>query len=154
MSHARQTIREGVATILSANPVSWKSVTETRIPSSRQIWPYLMVFTESDQSTAATVTTPCVYTREVILHVGGMLRLPGTGDTYTAEDKMDSVAAEIETTLTQTTLRAAVSGVESLELQRTTMEIVIEEDGIDHAEVVLTFKIAYATLEGLPEAFL
>lgn len=154
MSHARQTIRNAVAAILSVNPVAWKAVTETRIPSGRQIWPYLMVFAESDQLAAATVNTPCVYGRELLLHVGGMLRLPGTGDTYTIEDRMDAVAAEIETKFTQSTMRAALSQIQSVELTRTTMEVVIEEDGIDHAEVILSFKISYSTLEGLPESLL
>jgi hypothetical protein len=154
MTHARQQIREAVATILSGQPIAWQSVTETRIASTRQIWPYLMVFAESDQSNPTTVSDPCVYGRELTLTVAGMLRLPGTGDTYTIEDKMDAVAAEIETKLTQSALRAEVPQVQSLSLASTSLEVVEEDEGIYHGEVITSWRIGYSTLEGVPETLL
>lgn len=150
MKHARQRIREAVAKILSRNSVTWKSVTESRIASTRQIWPYLMVFVTDEQSSPSTVDEPTRYGREMTLSVAGMLRLPGTGDTYTIEDKMDEVAAEIETKLTQAALRAEVSQVQTLSLANTSMEVILEDDGIDHAEVILSWRINYSTLEGFP----
>lgn len=154
MTHARQQIREAVASILSSNPIAWGSVTKSRIASTLQIWPYLMVFAESEQSDPTTVNDPCIYGREMTLTVAGMLRLPGTGDTYTIEDKMDAVAAEIETKLTQSALRAVVSQVQSLSLTNTSMEVILEDDGIDHAEVILSWRIGYSTLEGVPGSLL
>ncbi len=148
--HARKQVREAVATILSRNPVAWKSVTESRIASTRQNWPYLMVFAESEQSEQTSVNNPCAYGRDMTLSVAGMLKLPGTGDTYTIEDKMDTLAAEIETKLTQTALRAVVPSVLSISLVSTSMEVILEDDGIDHAEVILSYRINYATLEGSP----
>jgi hypothetical protein len=90
----------------------------------------------------------------MVLSVAGMLRLPGTGDTYTIEDKMDEVAAEIETKLTQSALREEVMQVGSLALVSTSMEVIIEEDGVDHAEVITSWRVGYSTLEGSPETLI
>lgn len=154
MSHTRKIIRNAVATILKTSPTTWSSVSESRIQSTRQIWPYLMVFADSETSEAVTMTLPMPYERTVIISVVGLLRLPGTGDTYTIEDKMDAVAAEIETKLTTSTLRAIVPRVQSVMLTSSNMDVVIEEDGIDHAELNQTWSISYSTMEGLPEAFI
>ena len=154
MSHARKTIRSAIATILKVSPDTWSSVAESRIQSTRQIWPYLMVFAESESSSGATMNNPMVYEKEVILSIVGLLRLPGTGDTQTIEDKMDAMAAEIETKLTQTTLRAAVPRVQDLTLVVTKMDVILEEDGVDHAELNQTWKVSYSTMEGLPEALI
>lgn len=152
--HARQKIREAVAAVLSRNPVAWKSVTESRIASTRQIWPYLMVFAESEQSGQTTIGDPCVYGRDLTISVAGMLKLPGTGDTYTIEDKMDAVAAEIETKLTQSALRAEIPQVQSLSLINTSMDVILEDDGIDHADVILSWRVGYSTLEGFPDSLI
>ena len=148
--HARQQIREAVAAILSRQPIAWKLVTETRIASTRQIWPYLMVFSEGESAQPTTVSNPCVYGRELTITVAGMLRLPGTGDTYTIEDRIDECAAEIETKLTQSALRAEVAQVQSLSLVSTSFEFPEEDDGNYHAEVITSWRIGYSTLEGIP----
>ncbi len=150
--HARQQIREAVAAILSRTPVAWKLVTQTRIPSNRQIWPYLMVFSESESSSQSTVNDPCVYERELILTVAGMLKM--STDTSIIEDKMDECAAEIEQKLTQSALRAELEQVKSITLINTSMEVVQEEDGIDHGEVITSWRISYATLEGSPDTLI
>lgn len=154
MSHARKTIRNAIATILKSSPSNWTSVSESRIQSTRQQWPYLLVFADSETSEPMTLTLPMPYERDATISVVGLLRLPGTGDTYTIEDKMDAVAAEIETKLTTTTLRAAVSRVQSVMLVASKMDVIMEEDGIDHAELNQTWRVSYSTLEGLPEAFI
>lgn len=152
--HARQQIREAVASILSRNPIAWKSVVESRIASSRVIWPYLMVFAETDSSDPTTVSDPCVYGRELSIAIVGMLRLPGTGDTYTIEDKMDALSAEIETKLTRSVLRDSVPSIQSLTLSSTSMEVIEDEEGKYHAEVRLDWRIGYSTLEGIPGSLL
>jgi|SRR3990170_3310220 len=154
MAHARKTIRSAIAAILNTSPVTWSAVTESRIESQRQIWPYLMVFAESEVSDIAAVNNPSIYSRTVNITVAGMLRLPGTSDTYTVEDKMDTMAAEIETKLTQTIMRAIVSAVQSIHLVSTAMNVIIEEDGIDHAELNMTWRVTYWIAEGLPEVFI
>lgn len=154
MAHTRQTIREAVATILRTTPTNWTVVSESRIQTTRQVWPYLMVFAESSADEGLTDTAPKAYNRELTLTVVGLLKLPGSGDTQTVEDKMDVMSAEIETKLTTATLRAVVSGVKILSLVTTSMDVIIEEDGIDHAELNMTWRVTYQTLEGLPEAFI
>jgi hypothetical protein len=154
MTHARQQIREAVATILSRSPVAWKTVLKQRKEPDRVLWPYLMVFAESDQSQPTTVSDPCVYGRELTLTVAGMLRLPGTGDTYTIEDKFDAMSVEIETKLTQSALRAEVPQVQSLSLASTSLEVVEEDEGIYHGEVITSWRIGYSTEEGSPETLI
>ena len=153
MIHARQKIREAVARLLARNPVAWKSVTESRIASTMQTWPYLMVFADNELSEQIDVTDPGTYDRTVTINVVGMLRLPGTGDTYTIEDRMDECAAEIETKLTQSAMRDEVQ-IGTAALTSTGMEVIIEEDGIDHAEVILSYQIGYTTQEGSPGSFI
>src|SRR5688500_12012197 len=150
--HTRQQIREAVATVLSRTPLAWNSVTQPRVPSTRQIWPYLMVFAESEASSQSTVNDPCVYERELIITVAGMLKMPT--DTSIIEDKIDEVAAEIEQKLTQSALRAELQQIQSLTLVSTSMEVVQEEDGIDHGEVITSWRISYSTLEGSPEVLI
>ncbi len=155
--HARQTIREAVATILSSTPVAWKTVVEQRVNPDRVIWPYVKVFVESETSGATTVNSPSVYERELTLSVVGMLRLPGTGDKESIEDRMDEVSAEIETKLTQDTIRERVI-VGSFELINTSMTIIETEmdsgQFMEYAEVALSFRIGYSTLEGSPGSLL
>ena len=54
--HARKQVRDAVATLLNASPVNWQLVTPSRIASSRQVWPYLMVFADGETSEPITVT--------------------------------------------------------------------------------------------------
>lgn len=154
MSHSRKTIRSAIATILRTTPTNWKSVAESRIESPRQIWPYLMVFAESETSDVAIVNNPSIYERTVNITVAAMLRLPGTGDTITIEDSMDTVAAEIETKLTQDTLRVSVATLKALTLIASSMAVVIEDDGLNHAELNMTWRVMYWTTEGLPETLI
>lgn len=114
-----------------------------------------MVFAVSEP-TQSTVNDPCDYRRELTVIVKGLLKLPGTGDTYTVEDRMDECAAEIETKLTQSALRDEVQQIESFELVNTDIDVVIEdfEGGIDHGEVVTSWRVTYSTEEGSPETFI
>jgi len=154
MSHGRKTIRSAIATLLATTPSAWSQVVETRIQSSRQIWPYLMVFAESEDSDDTVVNMGGIYSRNLVVSVVGLLRLPGTGDTQTIEDKMDTMAAEIETKLTHTTLSATVSAVKSVSLIASRMDVIIEDDGIDHAELNLSWRVNYYTAEGSPETLI
>lgn len=155
--HARQTIREAVASILATTPINWASVLQTRIATTRQIWPFLMVYATDEQAEQVLIHPVGLYDRTVTINVAGMLKMPGTGDgsgnMETVEDRMDAIAAEIETKLTNTSLKTAVPKVQTLALQSTDMEIVVnDEDGsVSHAALTLAFVITYTTNEGLPE---
>ena len=151
--HARKQVRDAVATLLNASPVNWQLVTPSRIASSRQVWPYLMVFADGETSEPITVTEPMVSQRSLSVAVVGMLRLPGTGDTQTVEDRMDALAEEVETKLTTAAVRGLVA-INSCSLVSTVMDVFIEEESVDHAEIKLVYNIVYTTLDGAPSALI
>ena len=153
MTHARKQIRDAVQKVLKVSK-KWKLVTGTRLPSDRNLWPYLMVFAISEESEADSVSDPSTYLRDVSISVAAILRLPGTGDTIAIEDKMDETAEEIESKLTQSALRTELQAIQTISLTGTSLEVVIEEDGVDHAEVILTWQIGYSTLEGAPSTLI
>jgi hypothetical protein len=151
--HARKQVRDAVATLLNASPVNWQLVTPSRIASSRQVWPYLMVFADGETSEPITVTEPMVSQRSLSVAVVGMMRLPGTGDTQTVEDRMDALAEEVETKLTTAAVRGLVA-INSCSLVSTVMDVFIEEESVDHAEIKLVYNIVYTTLDGAPSALI
>ena len=155
MTHARQQIREAAATALRVTPATWGQVFETRIPSSRAVMPYLMIFSDGEAVDASTVNLPGAYLRDLSLVVAGRLRLPGNNDTETGEDRMDALAAEVETKLTFTALIATLPLTKSLHLGATEMVVVTDEqDAPQYAEVTLQFTARYATAEGTPETLI
>ena len=156
MAHARQTIREAVATLLRATPVTWGSVLETRIATHRQVWPFLMVYATEEAADKLLIHGGNLYDRSVAIDIVGMLKMPGTGDgsgnAETVEDRMDAVCAEIETKLTYTALQAAVSGVKTVSLGSTRMEVIVneEDNSVSHAMVTQSWTVTYDTAEGSP----
>lgn len=155
MSHCRQQAREAIATLLNVSPARWTRAYETRIPSSRQVWPYLMVYAVGDTANKETIGVTGIYSRDVTLNVVGMLRLPGSGDTQTIEDKMDALASAVETKLTYSALTTALSGVETISLESTSLDVVVTEEGeIDHAEVTMLYRVTYSHNEGSPDTFI
>ncbi len=158
--HARQTIREAIATILATAPTNWSSVLQTRIATTRQVWPFLMVYAVEESAEQLLIHPTGIYDRTATIHIVGMLKMPGTGDgsgnMETVEDRMDALSSEVETKLTNATLKASVSKTQLLALQSTSMEIVInDEDGsISHAAVTQVWSVAYSTSEGAPETLI
>jgi len=158
--HARQTIRDAIATILATTPTNWASVLQTRIVTQRQVWPFLMVYVVDEQAEQMLIHPAGIYDRTATFHVVGMLKMPGTGDgsgnMETVEDRIDSLCAEVETKLTNATLTAAVAKAKTLSLQSTSMEIVLndEENSVSHAAVTQVWSVSYDTVEGLPETLI
>jgi hypothetical protein len=158
--HARQTIREAIATILATTPTNWVSVLQTRIATQRQIWPFLMVYVVDEQTEQMLIHPAGIYDRSATIHIVGMLKMPGTGDgtgsTETVEDRMDALCAEVETKLTNATLTAVTPKAKTLSLQSTSMEIVLsdEDSNISHAAVTQVWSVTYVTTEGLPETLI
>ena len=151
MSHARQQVREAVATLLKVSPVTWGPVFETRIPSSRAVLPYLLVFSDGESVEAISVNSPGVYLRDLNVIVAGRLRLPGNNDTETVEDKMDALASEVETKLSFSAMVATLSQLKSIRLASTEMSVIVnEDDAPQYAEVTLAFVAQYATAEAAP----
>lgn len=155
MTHARQQIREAAATLLKTSPSAWGQVFETRLPSARAVMPYLMLFCDGEQVEAATVHAPDIYLREASLIVAGRLRLPGNNDLETVEDRMDALAAEVESKLRFAALVAAVPLLHALRLVASDMTVVTDEqDAPQYAEITLQYLAAYATQEGVAETLI
>lgn len=151
MSHARQQIREAIATRLRTSSSQWGTVFETRLPTARAVMPYLMVFADGESEMPATDGEPLVYQRHLNLVVSGRLRLPGNNDTQTVEDSMDALAAQVETTLTFASVQVSLPQLQKLHLTSTEMVVVTNEDAQpQHAEVTLAFVAEYHTQEGIP----
>ena len=117
--------------------------------------PYLIVFADGEAADASTVSLPGIYLRDLNLIVAGRLRLPGNNDTETIEDRMDALAAEVETTLTFAALLATLPQLKRLRLTNTEITVVIDDQEVpQYAEVTLSFVARYATAEGLPETLI
>lgn len=158
--HARQTIREAIASILATTPINWASVLQTRIVTTRQIWPFLMIYADDEQAEQVLIHPVGIYDRTATIRIEGMLKMPGTGDgsgnMETIEDRMDAMAAEIETKLTNTTLKSAIAKAQSCDLQSTTMEIITNDDdnSISHSVITQIWRVQYSTAEGAPETLI
>lgn len=156
MTHARQQIREAAAALLkAAAPTTWGLVFETRIPSARAVMPYLMIFSDGESMAADSINLPGVYLRDLNMHVVGRIRLPGNNDTETVEDRMDALAAEVETKLKFSAIVATLTQVKSLRIASTEMNVVVDDqDAPQFAEITMSFVARYATAEALPETFI
>lgn len=155
MSHARQQIREAVATLLKVTATTWGQVFETRIPTARAVMPYLLVFSDGEASEAISPMAPGVYLRDLNLVVAGRLRLPGNNDTETIEDRMDALAAVVEARLTFAALLSPLPQIKGLRLASTEQVVVIDDQSApQYAEVTLAFVARYATAEGAPETLI
>jgi hypothetical protein len=150
MTHARQQIREAVATILSRSPIAWKTVLKQRKEPDRVLWPYLMVHTPSDDPVAASVNSSSVQLFACDLLIEGRLRLPGNGDMATIEEQFDAMGTEIQTKLTFPALLAQIPGIKSLSPPRTNTDVLPDEDDVYFGQIVLSYTVGYAILEGIP----
>ena len=155
MTHARQTIRANIKEILLAGKhPQWGTVVDDRVPLDRTAWPYLMVYTDSDAGDP-NVSRPAAQIRDLTIIITGMVRLSGTGEKHTVEAKMDAIAEAVEERLTFDAVLALNSGVKEVTLLSTDLEVVETEDQkVDHAEVTMTWRFIYATLEGQPSIFI
>jgi hypothetical protein len=114
-----------------------------------------MVFAVGDSAIKETIHPSAIYSRDITINVIGMLRLPGSGDTQTIEDKMDAMASDIETRLTYAALNATLTKVETFALESTNMDVVVDEEGaVDHAELTMIWRATYANNEGAPDTFI
>ena len=153
MSHGRKQVRDAIKDILSAG-TGWKAVLATRVVPNRQIWDYLLVYCDGEPQTVATVHNPTVYDRNLSVIIAAMIKIDVNKEEF--EDRIDSVSAEIETLLTNTSLRAELPGKNLIiSLTGSSFTVVVDdEDNIDHAEVVMTWNVNYMTSEGAPETLL
>lgn len=157
MAHARQQVREAIAALLAATPSNWSTVLQTRLATSRQVWPFLMVYVTDESAEQILIHPGGLYDRVASINIVGMLKMPGmgngSGDGETVEDRMDAMASEIETKLTVSTITATLPKIKTLTLSSSNMEIVVNEDdgSVSHAVLTQVWQASYDTAEGSPE---
>jgi hypothetical protein len=153
MSHARQQIREQIATLLKVTPTNWASVFETRIITARAVMPFLLVYVSNESSEQILIHPTGMYQRTASITIHGMLKMPGMGNgtslTETVEDRLDAMASEIETKIKSTTVTKA----KGISLQSTDFNVAVNEsDGsVSHAELIQAWTVQYMTVEGSPD---
>jgi hypothetical protein len=151
MSHARQQVRDAVVTILNTTPASYNRAYNTRIQPMQQVWPYVMVWTESETITDRVINHGGSQMREMSLTIEARLQLPQR-ETEVMETRMDTVAAEIETKLKLLSIQTALVKVTSCYLTDTRMELAVDQDDVpSYGAVVMNWLIGYTTNEGSPE---
>lgn len=150
MSHQRQKIREEVAALLAVAPTNWQRVFVQREPLTRAAMPCLLVYTPSENSQPMTLHRPFLMQRDLTLIVQAHVRLP---DPETVEQTFDSVAEEIETTLSLDKLIAipALARLAGFVLLATQTDIVVNDNGErQYGELTMTWQAQYHTTEGNP----
>jgi hypothetical protein len=152
--HARTQIRRAAADLLKPETGgAWALVWQSRIDYPRELWNYLKVFTDREDAQRISVNSPATRERSVSLNVVAMIRVSNNFEEV--EDRMDDLAAYIESMLTEDAMRAAWAMIVHVDLQSSAMDIVLNaEEKIDHAELTLTFAVRYRTLDGAPESLI
>ena len=155
MTHACEQISAATAVLLSNTPTVWGEVFETRLPSSRAVMPYLLVFDDGEPLDAISPLAPGIYQRDLNLVVAARLRLPGNNDTETVERKINTVLADIETRLTFQALLATLTQLKGLRLVSVEKVVVTnQDDAPQYADLTLIYVARYYTAEGAPETMI
>jgi hypothetical protein len=152
--HARTQIRRAAADLLKPEVGgAWALVWQSRIDYPRELWNYLKVYTDREDSQRVSVNSPAARERAISLNIVAMLRVSNNFEEI--EDRMDDLAVQIETLLTEDAMRAASALIVSVDLQSSAMDIVLNTDEkIDHAELSLNYAVRYRTLDGAPESLI
>jgi hypothetical protein len=145
VTHARQQIREAVATALTGLTTTSTRVYQSRMrPASDSMVPCLLITCDSEQ---IEQTVQSRQYRLMTLIVQGIAK-----GTTTLDDTLDTIAAEVETALQAAgSLGGKVPG--GLVLQRHQVEF---DDSLDKpvGVIVMEFSAGYFTTAGSPGSFL
>jgi len=149
MAHVRKKVNDAVYGILNTTPVLWTLVWQNRLPPSRGVTPYLQVWVDSEEINAEDIHQGHLQRRSMTLITRGRLR---TIEHEEDEDRVDAMAAEIETKLTTAALNTALSNkLRKLHLESVDIGFAEEDDERDFFEVVLSWTVEVYTLHGSPE---
>lgn len=150
MSHHRQKLREAIAALLAADPQNWQRVFVQREPLARAAMPYLLVYTPTEAAAPLTMGQGFLQKRDLTVIVQAHVRL---ADPETVEQTFDTVAEEIETTLSLAGLVAdpALAKLAGFYLINTQTDIVVNENAErQYGELTTTWQAQYHTAEGNP----
>lgn len=151
MAHARQQIRDYVATGLTGLPTTGANVFIGRtrpLPANHE--PALLIYTRTETSKRAVAGRPPKLERITTLHVEGRVVSGGPPD-----DLLDQIAAEIEAGIAALIDYGSAiffgGLVENVDMVST--ETLVKADGDKHiGGVQLTYQVTYRTAEGAPTA--
>ena len=145
MSHTRNTIITAITALLATAPVSWTRVFNQRIVSERVLDTYLMVYFENESSERLTIHDSSPYRCTVQFRVDATFRIADYED---LEAAIGTVAAEIQTKLTNSALRAITNKAQDLSIVQTSASI--EEEQTTFALMAQTWTFTYMMNEGSP----
>lgn len=133
MAHARQTIREAAATLLTNLTTTGSRVFQSRM-APQETLPALLVTTNDEEIVPGTIGN--IIERRLDLHVTGYAKQSSTVD-----DTLDTIAAEVETAMSTFTYRNELKS--------------IAVDFDEHLEkpvgmIRLSFLVTYLTATGTP----
>lgn len=143
MSHVRASLLATVKSTLAAN-AALARVYAQRVPPTRQVWPAVCVYAESESVENLGLAYPRQQLRELALAVKGYVR-PGQ-DEEANETALDTLAVEIEDTLKASSL----TGDKDLSMTGTDWGQEEVGDGL-LLTVTLTYRLRYTVTEYLPE---
>jgi hypothetical protein len=142
MSHARQQIREAAALAVTGLASTGANVFQSRKrPVGESKLPALLVFTDDEAVAASSIHGPALLDRKLQLRITGLAKDPTDLD-----DALDTIAAEVETALGNTTLGGKV---QSLVLSSINVDF---DDSTDKpvGQIVLTYEANYFTVANAP----
>lgn len=142
MSHARQQIREAAALAVTGLTSTGANVFQSRKrPLSEAQLPALLVFTDDEAIDATSIHGPALLDRKLKLRIVGLAK-----DTSDLDDALDTIAAEVETALGNTTLGGKV---QSLVLSGISVDF---DDSTNKpvGEIALTYEANYFTHANAP----
>ena len=143
MSHARQQIREAVATLVTGLTTTGGNVFQSRVYRLQASeLPALLVYTNSETVERSHMTSGLV--RELTLRVEGIAKA-----LVNIDDTLDTIGAEVEAALGG----QEPAGVEDLVLQ--SADVTINGEGEQQVgAIVMDYLVRYRTNEAAPETIL
>jgi len=146
MPHGRQQIREAAAAALTGLTTTGTRVYQSRVhPLADNKLPCLLVETNSEQITVESVHAPSMLQRELTLTVRAVAKVTGNLD-----DTLDTMVAEVETAIGNTTLGGKVK---SLVLESIATEMSGESDrpvGV----LTMNWRAVYFTVSNAPNTII
>jgi hypothetical protein len=133
MAHARQTIREAAATLLTNLTTTGSRVFQSRMAPQESL-PCLLITTNDEEVTPGTISG--MAERHLELAVTGCAKSASNVD-----DTLDTIAAEVETAMAGFTYRNELTRLE------VDFDEAVEKPA---GRIVLTFRITYLTAAGSP----
>lgn len=132
MAHARQTIREAAATLLTGLTSTGSRVFQSRMVPQTTL-PCLLVTTNDEEISPGTIGD--LIDRSLELVITGVAKASG------ADDTLDTIAAEVETAMATFTYRNVLTAI-NVDFDET-----LEKPA---GRIALTFRVNYFTAAGSP----